>query len=335
VRLILVAVAVLVMAAPASARVHARALDRPRMADLRAGPVLDRVAATPAPIGFWGGEYTTRTSERVRVFSSPSYAVDQAANQRWADFLAGLLHRTELASVTVYLATPAEVTRLCGGNPDVRGCYSAGRIIALGEDADVTAESVLAHEYGHHIAANRSNAPWPALGWGTKRWASYLDVCRLAKAKQIFPGAEAPLLYAFNPGEGFAEVYRLLNERRAGLPESPWQVVDEMYRPNARALALLQQDVLDPWVANQTVTLRGTFAARRPVRTLRVQTPVDGTLTATVSAGARVDVFSGKRRLAGGGASLQTTVCGARTLTFRVTGRGGGPREFALAISRP
>jgi hypothetical protein len=219
----------------------ARALDRPAVADLHGAPIVDRVAEEiPAPTGFWGGEYTTPTGERVRVFSSPAYTTDQAANQRWAEFAARLLHGSELASVTVYLATPAEVSSLCGGNPDVRGCYSSGRIIGLGEDTqDASAEAVLAHEYGHHIAANRSNEPWPALGWGTKRWSSYLDVCRLARAKEIFPGAEGPLLYFFNPGEGFAEAYRLLSERRAGLKESPWRM-DEMYRPDARALTLLQ-----------------------------------------------------------------------------------------------
>jgi hypothetical protein len=335
VRLVLVAVVSLLVAAPASGRSQPRTLDLPASEDLGRGLVVDRVAAIPAPVGFWGGEYTTRTSERVRIFSSPAYAVDEAANQRWADFTAGLIHGPELASVTVYLASPAEISGLCGGNPDVRGCYSSGRIIGLAEDtADATAESVLAHEYGHHVAANRSNAPWPALGWGTKRWSSYLDVCRLARARQIFPGAEGPLLYFFNPGEGFAEAYRLLNERRAGLPETPWRIVDEMYRPNARALALLEQDVVDPWHANRTVNLSGRFPARgTAVRTLK--TPFDGTLTASVTGGSRVDVFAGKRRLAGGSTAVETTVCGTRTTTFRVTRAGSGAGRFTLTVSRP
>jgi hypothetical protein len=303
----------------------ARALDRPALRDLRGAPGVDRIAdEIPAPTGFWGGEYATRTGERVRVFSSPTYTVDPAANQRWADFVAGLLHGPELTSVTVYLAAPAEVSALCGGNPDVRGCYSSGRIIGLGEDTqDATAEAVLAHEYGHHVAANRSNAPWPALGWGTKRWSSYLDVCRLARAKEIFPGAEGPLLYFFNPGEGFAEAYRLLSERRAGLPESPWRIVDEMYRPDARALALIQQDVLDPWRVNGTVTRSGRFVAGGTrTRVFRVATPRDGELTASVSGNARL--VGAPKRL----------VCGARTTVVRVA-RSGAPGPFRLTASRP
>jgi hypothetical protein len=272
----------------------------------------------------------------VRVFSSPTYTIDAAAKQRWADFVAGLLHGPELASVTVYLATPGEVSALCGGNPDVRGCYSSGRIIGLGEDTqDATAEAVLAHEYGHHIAANRSNAPWPALGWGTKRWSSYLDVCRLARAKEIFPGAEGPLLYFFNPGEGFAEAYRLLSERRAGLPESPWRIVDEMYRPDARALALVQQDVLDPWRANRTLTLSGRFTARQRVRAFHVQTVLDGNLTAGVTGSARVEVRAGKRRLAAGTSTVETAICGARTITFRVSRSARGDAGFRLRVSLP
>jgi hypothetical protein len=300
------------------------ALDRPALADLRGASGVDRVAdEIPAPTGFWGGEYATRTGDRVRIFSSPTYQVDQAANQRWAEFTAGLLHGPELASVTAYLATPAEVSALCGGNPDVRGCYSSGRIIGLGEDTpDASAEAVLAHEYGHHVAANRSNAPSPALGWGTKRWSSYLDVCRLARAKEIFPGAEGPLLYFFNAGEGFAEAYRLLSERRAGLPESPWRIVDEMYKPDARALELLRQDVVDPWRANSTVTRTGRFArGGTSTRSFRIATPRDGDLAATVTGAARLV-----------GASHRV-VCGARTTTFRVAKNAVG--AFRLRVSRP
>ena len=317
-RLAVLGLLLLPLAAPA------RALDRPTIADLRGAPAVDRVAEVPAPAGFWGGEYTTRSNERVRIFASPAYTVDHAATQRWAEFVAGLLHGPELASVTIYLATPTEVARLCGGNPDVRGCYSSGRIIGLGEDTpDATAESVLAHEYGHHIAANRSNAPWPALGWGRKRGSWLLDVCRLARAKEIFPGAEGPLLYFFNPGEGFAEAYRLLSERQAGLLESPWRIVDEMYRPDARALALIRQDVLDPWRANGTVTRTGRFAAGgKSTRTFRIATPRDGELTASVTGSARLVGAAGR------------VACGARTTTLRVV-RAGAPGPFWLTVSRP
>jgi hypothetical protein len=299
-----------------------------------AAPVGASARLAAEPVGFWGGAYTTRTNEQVSVFSSPTYAVDQAVNQRWADFLASLVHGPELATVRVYRAPAAEVARLCGGNVDVRGCYDRGRIVTLGEDADLTAAAVLAHEYGHHVAANRTNAPWPGLAWGTKRWSSYINVCRHARAKEWWPGAEAPLVYFYNPGEGFAEAYRLLNERRLGLPESPWSIVDPVFRPDARALQLIERDVVDPWRANRTVTLSGKLTASRRVRTFRVATPLDGTLTASVTGGARVDVLTGKRRLAGGSARVETEVCGVRTTALRVT-RTVGRGAFRLTISLP
>jgi hypothetical protein len=280
-----------------------------------------RLAAEP--VGFWGGAYTTRTNEQVSVFSSPTYAVDQAVNQRWADFLASLVHGPELATVRVYRAPAAEVARLCGGNVDVRGCYDRSRIVTLGEDADLTAAAVLTHEYGHHVAANRTNAPWPGLAWGTKRWSSYINVCRHARAKEWWPGAEAPLVYFYNPGEGFAEAYRLLNERRLGLRESPWSIVDPVFRPDARALTLLERDVVDPWRQPTTVLRSGRFTAtgKRTV-TVTVPTPLDGELTAKVT---------GNARLVG---SSTRTVCGPRSIRFRVV-RAGAPGRFTLTVSRP
>ncbi len=101
---------------------------------------------------------------------------------------------------------------------------------------------MITHEYGHHIAASRDNDPWPAVEWGTKRWASYLNVCRRSQAGQLFPGDEGDR-YALNPGEAYAEDYRVLNERREGLPESAWTIVDQSLYPDQTALDLLAQDV--------------------------------------------------------------------------------------------
>jgi hypothetical protein len=107
-----------------------------------------------------------------------------------------------------------------------------------------------------------------------------------------------------------------------------------MYRPDAQALALLQQDVLDPWVANRTLMLSGRLPVAGAARTFRVATPLDGTLTARVTRGARVAVFAGSRRLARGG-DVETIVCGARTTTFRVTPFGSGTGRFTLTLSLP
>src|SRR5919201_1928956 len=108
----------------------AAALSQPSYADISRGVVRDAPLRSAALLdNFWGGDYTATTGEHVTVYSSPRYAVDNAANQRWADFLASLVHGPELASVRVYLAPPAQVSLVCGG-PDVLGCYGNDRLVA-------------------------------------------------------------------------------------------------------------------------------------------------------------------------------------------------------------
>ena len=336
---VIVLAGLILVAAPAAAA-SKLTLASPSLARIAVGPAAIPDASLPsadAPAGFWGGVYTTRTNERVTVYSSNAYAVDDATNQRWADFLASLIHGPELSSVSLFLAPPSQVASTCGG-ADILGCYGHDRIVAPGQGTiEVSAESVVAHEYGHHVAAHRSNAPWPALAWGTKRWASYEQVCRRARARELFPGAEGALLYLFNPGEVFAETYRLLNERKAGLPETPWRVVDASLTPNARDLALVEQDVTQPWSANRTLRVRGAFRVRSPsVRNFKVATPLDGDFTASLqsAAGVKLDVLNGKKRIARGTSSTAGTVCGPRALTFRVT-RTSGSGPFSLAVSLP
>jgi hypothetical protein len=340
VRVWVICLAVLIVVATPAAAASKRVLERPSLARLAAGPLVIRDAPllrADAPEGFWGGVYTTRTNEQVTVYASNAYAVDNAANQRWADFLTSLVHGSELSLVSVFLAPPAQVAAICGGE-DILGCYGHDRLVAPGEGTfEVSAESVITHEYGHHIASHRSNAPWPALAWGTKRWASYEQVCRRARAHELFPGAEGGLVYLFNPGEVFAETYRLMNERKAGIAETPWRVVDESLIPNDRDLALVEQDVGQPWSQNHTVTYAGRFGARgSSVRNFKIATPLDGNLSVSVQgdAGVRLALYSGKKRIARGTASTATTVCGSRALTLRVT-RTSGSGAFKAAVSLP
>jgi hypothetical protein len=335
-------VAGLAFAGSAAAAPAPRLLDHPSLAAITDGPAFipDATLQTAlSPSNFWGGTYTTSTNERVTIFASRSYPVDDSANQRWAEFFATLVHGSELPQVTVYLAPPAQVSAICGGGADVLGCYGNNSIIAPGEDAPgVTAESVITHEYGHHVASHRSNAPWPAVAWGTKRWSSYLDVCARARKHELFPGAEIPLEYQFNPGEVFAEDYRVLNEQRLGLPVAPWQVVDSSLQPDAQALTLLQQDVLDPWTTNRATQISGRFTARgSSVRTYRVADTLDGSFSAAASGNprVRVQILSGSKVVARGGSSVTTTICGgSRSFSVRVT-RLVGSGAFTLSFSRP
>src|SRR5215218_3106796 len=100
-----------------------------------------RLFALRATAAFWGGTYTANTGEPVHVEVSNAYPQDPALPQRWADYLASLIHGSELASLTAYLAPFDEVQSICGD--DALACYSsqAQTLVVPGEDpgADVTA----------------------------------------------------------------------------------------------------------------------------------------------------------------------------------------------------
>lgn len=347
------AAAVALASAAAAMPAPARLVD-PSLGRIAQAPVLiqDRKLVTRAARALlagpsWGGYYTTPSGMSVQILVSPSYPEDQALAQHWADFLDSLVHGQELAGITVYLAPAREVRTQCG--PGALACYSNAEslLVAPAEEVEpgVSPEAVVTHEYGHHIAANRSNAPWIALDTGTKRWATYVDVCSRADAGTLFPGAEDNEHYDLNPGEGFAESYRLLNERRAGLSEPPWEIVSQDLYPDDTALSLIEQDVLSPWQGLALSTLKGTLPAGSTGRGFTVATPLDGNLKLTLKAPARsrftLDVYAGAKRVAHSettpaarARSVQTAVCGTRS--FRVAVRrtaGSGP--FTLAVAKP
>jgi hypothetical protein len=346
-----VAVTTALVAAAAAQSKPVQRLESPQLAEISRGstPIVDTQitaagVSAVAPAGYWGGQYGVSTGEAVTVYASNSYPVDAALGQRWADFLATLIHGSELSTVTVFLATAEQISRTCG--QDAVACYSSrgAQLYAPGEDpgSDLSAEAVIAHEYGHHIAANRSNAPWVALDWGPKRWASAMQVCTKARSGVLVPGAEDSVHYTENPGEGWAETYRVLNERKAGRAETPWQIVDQALYPTAAALTAADQDVTAPWSAGTTTTQKAVLTRTKKTRTFTVATRLDGTLKMTLRApaGMRVslDVFAGPTRAAHLAStrvvSRTLTVCGARSYRFRVTdltGRG----TVSLTVVKP
>jgi hypothetical protein len=286
----------------------------------------------------WGGTYTTTSGEQVRVLVSDSYPQDETRPQGWAEFLSRLVHGSELSVVTLFIAPFDEIQRICGRG--ALACYDSGRdtIYAPGEEVSdgITPESVVAHEYGHHIAASRSNLPWVALDYGTKRWSSYVNICSRTESGELHPGDEMEA-YQLNPGEAFAEAYRVLNEQRLGLPESAWNIVDSRFIPDAEALARVEQDVTQPWQAT-SVSLRGRVT-RRATRSLAVATPLDGRLAVTVrtSTAVRAELVVGGRVVAtrtGRAASFTATVCGTRSATVRIR-PAAKAATYTLTASRP
>jgi hypothetical protein len=284
------------------------------------------------------GIYATSDGFSVHVVFSGLEAPDAVAGQATADFLDSLLHGPELATITADLMTFPSIQRTCGFQ--ALACYFPGRrtlyvptVVPAG--VDVPLEQIMAHEYGHHVAAARSNAPWSALDWGPKRWATYMAVCPHTFSGEMFPGDEGAA-YELNPGEGWAEAFRAANAARIGTwPDIGWPIVDDVFRPDEAALSLVSQDVLEPWAQPPARTLTVQLK-RGQTRKLRIATPLDGGVSASVTgpAGVKVAFATGRaRRQAANGRSATATVCGARAATLTLQAQRAG--RAALTYSTP
>jgi hypothetical protein len=297
-----------------------------------------------AALTFRGGPITTSTGEVVNVLVSDSLPAETP--EKWAEFIVKLPHGPELSRLTTTIATLDEVGDVCGSL--ALGCYGRNEVIAPGESTmeGTTPEEVVRHEYGHHVAAHRLNTPWPAGDWGPKNWASAASVCRRVARNQAFPG-DGAANYARNPGEAWAETYRVLTERKAGITTSSWKIVDESFFPTSAALAAAEQDVLRPWTKNRTATHRRTFGKQaRKQWWIPLQTPLDGVLrlSALLPAQGEFDValVAANRRSVLKRAHwvsqrlkrTATHVCGQRSLFVRVTPKRSGGR-VAVTISAP
>ena len=289
---------------------------------------------------FIGGPTTASSGETVNVYVSSTLPTTLGTPQSWADFIAGLLHGPEISSLTAYIATYDEMRELCGSH--ALGCYSGNRMVSMGETVDgVTAAEVVRHEYGHHIALNRLNTPWQAVDWGPKHWATAIGVCRRVEQGAAFPG-DGGDNYSLNPGEAWAETYRVLVERRGGTPEAPWEIISPSFYPDEAALAAAERDAVQPWTGPTKTTYRMRFTrSSRKSWTIPLETPRDGAIRIeiTLPRGGLHDAVLFDQRGAVATAlwsgrtfkTLSTTVCGQRSLRLRVTQKGAFGRMSVSA----
>jgi hypothetical protein len=294
----------------------------------------------PASAFAWGGTYATGDAlgTSVRIDVADAYPVDESLPQSWATFLGTLVHGPELASLTLRLAPADEVVRVCG--TEALACYdpSTSTIEASPEDEldEPPAREVVTHEYGHHVANNRNDAPWSAEDYGTKRWATYQHICSRVTAGTASPGDEGPL-YFQNPGEAFAEAYRVLNLTKAGAASIGWNVVDRSFYPDATALSLVEQDVTTPWTGPTVTHVHGSFGYGTQ-RTIRIGTPLDGSLVlrlhAPTSSSMRLALYTGTKLVARAPRTIVYRVCGSRSLTVKVE-RSAGSGSFTVDIAKP
>ena len=332
------------LAAAASVEQHPRSLHAYRLsADANAPLRANRLAQVP--IAYRGGPITTSTGETVDVRVSNALPLETSTPEGWAEFLAKLTHGPEIAQLTAYIVTFDEVQQICGSR--ALGCYGDDQMVAPGEvAADIAPEEVVRHEYGHHIASHRSNTPWAAVDWGPKRWSSAANVCARVGRREAYPGDQGSN-YALNPGEAWAEAYRLMDERKVGITTATWPIVSSSFFPNGAALQAAELDVSQPWATPRTTVSTRVFGRRTPkVWWIRVATPLDGDfrINATMPNGGTHEValvganrstvlkragWTGQRVK-----RLDGTVCGQRSYFVRVTQKGA-PGRVRVSVTIP
>jgi hypothetical protein len=273
-----------------------------------------------------------------------------------ANFLGTLPHGDEMSLLAVHVVAPAELAAPppdgCG-TPNALACYFPGlnNMVISGNESTAsdgaTREYVIAHEYGHHLASHRNNAPFanPSVDWGPKNWASFAGVCAGVKSGRYFPGDEGSHYYD-NPGEAFAESYA-----RTVFPTSPvpweWPDFPDVLTSSGAGTAAIQQDALHPWNGDHSDPRKGRFGHKRKVKrqTKTFATPLDGVFTLTLKGADKADLalkLKGPdgRTLArsdGVGSHEQVTysVCGERLLTAVVKRHGRRKSRYKVTAVLP
>ncbi len=307
---------------------HPKAPDRvrPTVVNARAARRLSAHASTTS--------FRTADGVSIPVAVSSAYTPDPGVEQGYVNFLGGLVHGSELGKISVYIATPSQIENsFCGAG--ALACYVGDEermyVPGVGEHSDPPVQFLIAHEYGHHIELNRSDAPWSAYDKGVKRWASYENVCALERRGRVGTN------YYDDPSEAFAESYADMQ-----FPGVDF-IYTDLLAPDRGAFRAIRADVLNPWQGPRSVTLHGAFGEHgHPSHTFKLHTPLDGSssfeLSVPEGASYRLRVLgashSSRRHMLHAAANGSYTVCGARTLTVQVT-RVAGSGPFTVTATLP
>jgi hypothetical protein len=301
---------------------------------------LSRFAQTSTLDHWWGGTATATDGTTMTIYSSNWYR--QSGNAAtWANYFTWLLHGPELTRLTLYFAPLFEVQAICGDN--AVGCYSPvtqAMVVPGDRSYGMSMEQIIAHEYGHHIEANRDNAPWNASDWGPKYWASNAGVCQRVQSGTAYPGDEGAH-YSLNPAEAFAESYRLLTVSRAA-STATWGPIlpfgdDQSFSPSSAAFAAVARDVMSPWIGSAVNAWSGVFTKRRHLFRQRIVMDADGLVTVSLSqapGGSVITLADGSTGaiLASSRNTISVTACGHESFVMGVGTRNRG--RFVVSVSK-
>jgi hypothetical protein len=352
----------LLIAAPAGAATQREVQAAAFAVPVPTAPLRDLVIEHPSRAQARAAASATASAQRypvndgagrtVSINVSPTCTTlcDNADPQTIANFLGTLPHGDEMNLLEVDLVEPSlEMAAQCG-SAQALSCYypDQNRIVASGDSFtasdNATQLYVIAHEYGHHVANHRNNAPFdnPAINWGPKNWASFAGVCQGVRAGRYFPGDEGGHYYD-NPGEAFAESFA---HNAFPTQPVPWEWPD-FPDPHNGGFAPLQRDALQPWSGDSVEKRRGRFPKkRRPKKTVkRFGTPLDGDLKLSLSGPDRADLAlklldSSGHVLArsdgvGSKESVSYQICGQRGVTAVVRRHGRRLTRFTLTALIP
>ena len=272
----------------------------------------------------------------VRWGDGGSYGPSEA--QDIVDFLGTLLHGNEMRALSVFVATDDELQQICGGA--AAACYSPldEELVVPGDPggtAGFSREFLVAHEYGHHVANNRNNAPFPAFVFGPKYWATHERIC-----PNVVAGRYEPLgNYYKRPGEAFAEAFAFHHYP----DETPWEWL--LPHPSPASYAALKRDTINPWHKRIRGRVRGSVGGRNQVDAFLVRTPLDGRLTLKLRGPRRSDLdlfVIARRKVAllaratgpGRRKRINLLICGRSGVRVLVSADHGGGR-YTLKAARP
>jgi hypothetical protein len=303
-------------------------LFHPRVRDrVRATPLKAR-AARRAQAQAAETRFRTQDGYEIPVAVSSAYTPDPGVEQGYVNFLDGLVHGPELGKISIYIATPSQIENtFCGQG--ALACYVGDDeqmyVPGVAGHSDPPVQFLIAHEYGHHIELNRSNSPWSAYDQGTKRWATHENVCTLERSHKVRTD------YYNDPSEAFAESYADMQ-----FPGVDF-IYTDLLKPDQGAFDAIRADVLQPWSGPRSLTLSGSSS-----RTFRLPTPLDGNASFRLSTPAgtsyRIGLLSGghrlRRRSTRPVGTANYTICGARTVTLKLT-RVAGRGRFTVSARLP
>ena len=190
--------------------------------------------------GGWYSATVNGVTGKLRIYVSNAFATwNESLNRTWAKRFVALPHGKELASLIVFLSPYDEVSTedVCGTDAD--SCYDSDtNMMYLAVDQpDSDPYQVAMHEYGHHLANSLGTKHWQAVDWGPRRWAGAAHVRSLSKQHRLWPGDEDEHWFE-NPGEIWAETYRVVASNFVGVHPDPWDSVEDTWNPTKKPLLM-------------------------------------------------------------------------------------------------